>query len=243
MKENKVLLITGASSDIGCAAIDKLVDNYSKIVAHYCHMNDKLEKIKERLGEKIILVQADFSNEGSTNEFINCIKALNLEIDHVLHLPAQKVQNVKFLKCQWESYEREINISCKSIIEILRVCMPAMTKRKYGKVIIMLTSYTVSEPPKYLGSYVPIKYMLLGLLKSLAVEYADKGITINGISPEMMETKFLSEISDLVVEKNALNSPAGRNMVVEEIIPSIEFLFSEGADMITGQNIAITGVR
>ena len=58
----------------------------------------------------------------------------------------------------------------------------------------MLTSCTTNIPPKYLASYVTSKYALLGLVKALSNEYADKGIRINGISPSMIETKFLENI-------------------------------------------------
>lgn len=96
-------------------------------------------------------------------------------------------------------------------------------------------------PPKYLSPYVTVKYSLLGLVKALAVEYADFDITVNGISPEMTDTKFLSEIPELIVQKSGMDNPLGRNLSVEEVVPTFEFLLSDGADCITGQNIAITG--
>jgi len=75
----------------------------------------------------------------------------------------------------------------------------------------------------------------------LAAEYSDKGITVNGISPEMIETKFLSDLPTFVVEKNAIDSPLGRNLTVQDVVPMIEFLLSDSAIAITGQNLAITG--
>ena len=75
----------------------------------------------------------------------------------------------------------------------------------------------------------------------MAVEYAGKGITINGISPEMIETKFLSETPELIVKSNARENPLGRNLVVGDVVPAIKFLLSDQAGCITGQNIAITG--
>lgn len=68
--------------------------------------------------------------------------------------------------------------------------IPNMAKKKYGRIVFMLTSCTINNPPKYQSSYVTVKYALLGLMKALAVEYADRGITVNGVSPDMMETKF-----------------------------------------------------
>ena len=115
-----------------------------------------------------------------------------------------------------------------------------MAKNKYGRVVVMLTSCTVNVPPKYLASYTTSKYALLGLVKSLAVEYAGNNVTINGISPTMIETKFLSKVPSLLVEQNALKSPNGKNLTVDEVTPMIEFLLSDKACAITGENIAIT---
>ena len=115
-----------------------------------------------------------------------------------------------------------------------------MAKNKYGKILVMLTSCTTNIPPKYLTSYVTSKYALLGLVKSLANEYSDKGIKINGISPSMIETKFLKNIPELLVQQNAMNSPTGSNLCVDDVIPMFEFLLSDKSNSITGQNIAIT---
>jgi 3-oxoacyl-[acyl-carrier protein] reductase len=88
---------------------------------------------------------------------------------------------------------------------------------------------------------VTVKYALLGLMKSLAVEYADKGITVNGVSPDMMETKFLSDIPEMIVEQNRENSPLGRNILVEEVTPLMKHMLSDAGASMTGQNIGITG--
>ena len=85
------------------------------------------------------------------------------------------------------------------------------------------------------------KYALLGLMKSLSVEYADKGIMVNGVSPDMIETKFLKDIPDLVIRQNAERSPLKRNLTIEDVVPTFDFLLSDAADTITGQNIGITG--
>ena len=104
----------------------------------------------------------------------------------------------------------------------------------------MLTSCTINIPPKYLASYVTIKYALLGLVKALSAEYCSKGIEINGISPSMINTKFLNNIPELIVNQNAINSPTKKNLDVDDVIPTFEFLLSEKSNGITGQNIAIT---
>ena len=81
----------------------------------------------------------------------------------------------------------------------------------------------------------------LGLVRTLATEYAPKGITVNAVSPDMMETKFLSNLSELAIEQSAKDNPRGRNIKVEECVPAIEYFLSSVSDMVTGQNMGITG--
>ena len=71
--------------------------------------------------------------------------------------------------------------------------------------------------------------------------YAEKGIRVNGVSPDMMETAFISEIPELIREKNAQDSPLKRNLLPGDILPAVRFLLSEGADAVTGVNLPVTG--
>jgi len=124
---------------------------------------------------------------------------------------------------------------------ISQAFIPKMSKKNYGKIVFMLSAYLLGVPPKFQSPYVTVKYALLGLMKELAVEYASKGIMVNAVSPDMMETKFLSELPDLIKEQSAKNNPLGRNIYVKEVVPTIEYLLSSGSDAVTGQNIGITG--
>ena len=239
-KEKKGLLILGASSDVGSELIASVDEQYDLILAHFCHSNEKIEKLKKRLGARMLLLQADLSQREELNQMITTIKEQEITDLHIVHMAAPKCRNVKFIKSSLADFEREIQVSVYSILEEL---LPEMAKNKTGKVIFMLTAYTKNIPPKYLSPYITAKYALLGLMKSLSAEYAERGIAVNAVSPEMMETKFLSDIPELVVEQNAAANPMGRNLTVDEVIPAFAFLLSKAADCITGENITVTGVK
>lgn len=242
MKDKKILLVTGASSDIGMGLIRKVYRNYSIVLAHYRTENDQLLQLQDDIGkERCLLIKADFSEPEDIARLISDIREADLIPDHIVHLPAPKAFNKKFHKCTLAEYRQELQISFLSIEEILRTFIPYMSKNRYGKIILMLSSCCINNPPKYQAPYVTTKYALMGLMKSLSVEYADKGITVNAVSPDMIETKFLSEVPDLIIETNAAAGPTGRNLQVEDVTPAIQFLLSEDADMITGTNITITG--
>ncbi len=240
MKDNKTLFVTGASSDIGTALIDMVADNYSTVVAHYRSSVDKLLPLEEKYGEKLVLVQADFSDASSVRNMLDTMAEKEIKPDHIVHLAAAPMENEKFKKLNWCDFAAASETDVRPIVDILGDFLPYMTKQKYGKVILMLTSCTVGMPPKYKSVYTTTKYALLGLMKSLSVEYADKGITVNGVSPEMIDTRFLNNLPELIKDMNAADMPMKQNLTVEQVVPTLAFLLSDGADMISGQNIAIT---
>lgn len=236
----KVLLVIGASSDMGMACIEKMSSNYEYIIAQYFHMNNQLQNLKNLLGEKMICFQADLSDESQVLRFIDDVRNTGLQPVHILHFPAPLCNNQKFHKIKWNVFQNEIDISLKSLVLILQSFLPDMAKKHYGKVVVMLSFVVNNAAPAYCANYVVTKYAMLGLVKALATEYAGKGIAVNGISPAWVQTKYIINQPDMLVEQNAQASPLGRNLTVEEIIPSIEYLLSDGADCINGQNIAVT---
>jgi len=241
MNNEKVLLVLGASSDLGKALIQKIADRYDVILANYRSNPEFIDELQNGTNTKIIGYQADFTNLDSTQNLISQIQSDGYQPNHIVHFSADTAIPVKFHKVNWELFEKSFNVSLRSSMLVLKSFLPAMIKAKRGKIVFMLTSYVNNVPPKYQSIYVTTKYALLGLMKSLASDYADKRIQINAVSPEMIETKFLSDISEHIVEQNAASSPIGRNLNVEDVIPTLEFLLSEGSDCITGENIAITG--
>lgn len=241
MRDKKILLVTGASSDVGSKLIYETAGNYEVILAHYCHSRDRLMAMREEFGDKFILLQADFTDLQSVTDMADRIDALGYVPDHIVHLPAQRVNPQRFHKTEVEQYTLGFTTSVASIVLLLKRFLPRMSKQKYGKILFMLTSFTLNAPPKYQAPYITVKYALLGLMRDLAREYADKNITVNGISPDMMETRFLSDMPELVIRQNAANNPMGRNLVVGDVLPTFEYLLSDGADLVTGQNIGVTG--
>ncbi len=238
--KNKVLLVLGASSDVGIELIKEIKEQFDYILAHYANETTELTELKKELGDRLILIQGNFLSKEETYKFVENVKNTEKMPTHIVHLPAGKFENIKFSKTNWQTFENNINIALRSLVIILQEFLPIMAKEKYGRIVVMLTSATLNIPPKYLSSYVTTKYALLGLVKALSNEYADKRIRINGVSPSMINTKFLDNIPNLIVEQNALNSPTGKNLSVKDVIPTFKFLLSDNADCITGQNIGIT---
>lgn len=237
---DKVIIITGASSDLGMAYIRERGREYTRIIAHYHHENDKFAALRADYGDRLLPIRADFSERESAGKLISVIKETGLVPTHILHLVSPRPGSAKFHKSSLTEYELMMQVSLYSIIEILKAFMPGMQKVKYGRIVFMLSAYVKIPDPKYAAPYVAAKYALLGLMKDISAEYAAKGITVNGISPQMTETKFLKDVPELIVEQQRMAGPLQRLLQTEDILPAMHMLLSDAA-AITGENIGITG--
>ena len=238
---DKVLLVTGASSDMAIAMIREIYSDYQTIWAHYRSSNKLLENLHKEIGDRIIPIQCDFGSVESIQSMIQVIDDSGLIPNQVVHFAAPKTFNCQFHKCKWEDYQKGIDTSLRSITILLEHYIPNMRKAHYGRIVFLLTSYLIGVPPKFQSPYITVKYALHGLMRNLAAEYADKGITVNGVSPDMVETKFLDDIPNLIIKQNAEKSPLKRNLIPKDVIPAIKYLLSDEAEAVTGTIMGITG--
>jgi len=239
MNKNLVLII-GASSDIGVGLIKEIGQN-SLILAHCNKSKADLLNLSREIDSEMEIFKADLSVEKEVISMMDDIENRYGVPNAIVHLAAPKVENIRFNDICWDDFERNIEIGLKSAVLIFNRFLPAMSKRKHGKIVLMLSSYTLCVPPKALSHYIVSKYALLGLMKSLASEYSDKNIQINSVSPSMVNTKFLSNINEKLVELNAYNHPLKRNASVRDVVQIIQVLISSQSDYLNGVNIPITG--
>ena len=242
IQNDKILLITGGTSEIALELVREIAPNFKRIYLHYRDNANIFDELKNRYENIIFPVKADFSSYESTVNMIEKIQNSNYIPNSILHLAAPKARNLQFHKFKWEDYQNELDISFRSILLILEAFVPFMRKQRYGRIVFMLTSYILGGiPPKFQSPYITTKFALYGLMRNLASEYAERGITVNAISPDMIETKFLSNITPLIISQNAEKNPLGRNIKVSDLVPVLRYLLSEASEAITGQNIGITG--
>lgn len=232
-------LILGASSDIAMGLLRTLrLSVEDEIVIQYRTMNDKLNEIMRSFCAKVHQISCDFESDESLDAFCKQIDDMDYVPTHILHAAATPVSNRYFKEEEWRLVNQQMEVQVKSLFQILKIVLPKMAREKKGKIVTILTSYTFDEPPKYLTSYIVGKYATMGLLKSLAQEYKTKGISINMVSPSLVETKFCNNISKHVIESSAKESSTGQNITIEEVVSVIQELFERG-DFITGQNILL----
>lgn len=240
----KTYLIIGASSDISISYLKHLENKAEKCVAvcqYFSHKDELVEIANTFNYVEIKPIRCDLSDKEQLIAMINTIKEKGCEVDHVLHAPAGRFTTISLKKTNCDDIRREMDIEVFSFIEIMKAFLPDMAKRRYGKVVVMLSSCTIGVPPETFTEYVIAKYALFGAMRAVSSEYAGKGIQINGISPSMVETKLLNNLHDIFIDANAKNSPMKRNLVPEDVVPAIDFLMDDDNRFMNGVNMNLSG--
>lgn len=236
----RLLLVTGASSDIGVELIRQLDSPALRIIAHSSRSGERVRDLAAGLASNVVPVRADLRNAGELSDMIAAIKAVGVP-DQIVHLPAPPFTMERFGKRPWEDFEAELEIGLRSIVSLLHSFLPAMVERRSGQVVFVLSSVTMGIPPKGTASYTTGKYALLGLMKSLASEYSESGIRFNAVSPSMVDSRFLTKLPARLVELAAEGHPQRRHAECREVASVIRFLLSGDATYVSGANIPITG--
>lgn len=246
MNDNSIL-ITGASSDIGGALVRRLAarSTQRQLICHYNTGRTRIEQLQQDLGASIVPIHGDLSSPSGTGAFIEALRSSNLRPHSVVHLPASKLRYERFGKTDTSQFERDWQVQLGSLIAILRFCLAGQKRgddeSARRRVVIALSSVTLGVPPKYLSMYTVIKYAQLGLVRALAAEYGELGVSVNAVSPSMVETQLLSEVPRQIVEMSQSQNPMGRNATAGDVAAAIEFLLSEEAGFVNGANLPVTG--
>lgn len=227
-------LITGASSDIGLALMNRLT---STVLAH-CHSG--FARIPSQPGRIHPLV-CDLSSAEDVQAMAEKILAEYGCPDQFVHLPGLPLRYERFTKFDWQHFETDLRIQVQSAVILLKRFLPLMTKMPGARVVFVLSSVTRGVPPKFMSMYTVVKQAQLGLMRSLAAEYGESGVSVNAVSPGMVETRFLENIPDMVKEMSAKAIPRHRNATPEDVAGAIEFLLSPSTGYITGVELPVTG--
>lgn len=237
-------LITGASSDVGILLIERLLAHGApddRVVAQGYGDLAGLAPLALANKGRVFTYDVDLTDADACEKFIQAADALHGTPTHIVHLPALRVVNTKFKNFDAARFALDMQVQVGSAAALCRHFMPKMAKAKRGRVLFMLTSYILGVPPKNTTAYVMAKQALHGLAKGLATEYARAGITVNCVAPSMMETKFLQDTPNLIVQAAAEANPMGRNATPADVVPAMEFLLGDEAEFITGAVLPITG--
>lgn len=234
-------LITGATSDVGAALIRRVFKPGDTVIAQGAGDLARLDELVPLCGDALHRYNVDLTSEAALDAFLREVQANFGCPTHIVHLPALRVINTKFRNFDEQRFLLDFNVQVVSALRICKAFLPGMMKAKLGRVLFMLTDYIIGVPPKNTTAYIVAKNALRGLARSLATEAAPSGVTVNSVAPYMMETKFLSDTPDLVVQASAAANPMGRNARVSDVVPAMAFLLSDEAGFISGAELPVNG--
>lgn len=235
------VLIVGASSAIGCELIRQIAAPDTVILAH-CHAGAaRLAVLAREVASPLVILPADLGSDEGIATLLAGVLAATPCPAQIVFLAAPRFTLTRFKDLAWPDFRAQLDMQLHTAVALLGSLLPRMAQARRGKVVFMLSSYTSGTPPSAMAHYVTAKYAMLGLMKALAAEYAGKQININAVSPSMIETPFLADIPDKLVEINADKHPLKRNGQPADVAPVLCFLLSPASDFITGTTLAVTG--
>ena len=239
----EIVLITGASSDLGGTLARSLLagDKDLILIAHSFSGGARIQALKDEFGDRVHSVTADFSDSAAVAAMSEDISIKFGTPTQIVHLPALRLNYDRLTKFDLNRFHQDIAIQVEAAVVLLKKFAPKMSKMPSARAVFVLSSVTRAMPPKFMSMYTIVKYAQLGLMRAAAAEYAASGLTVNAVSPSMIETQFVSEIADVAVKMSAAANPKGRNALPADIIGAIEFLLSPAAAYMTGVDIPVTG--
>ena len=235
--KNKKILVTGATGGIGNALVKKFVSLQGDVLATGTKA-EKLDELKKNF-PNLKVKKFDISEHSRIEEFIDNT-ALELGgLDILINNAGINVDNLS-LRMKDEEWKRVIDINLNSTFLLSKYGIKKMLKNKFGR-IINITSIVGHTGNLGQSNYSAAKAGIIGMSKSLAIEYAKKNITINCVSPGFIQTAMTMNIAEKVRLFLTSRIPMGRLGTGEDVSNCVAFLSSEESSYITGETIHVNG--
>ena len=233
--KNKVALITGASGAIGKDIATTL--NKSGALVILCGTKaDVLENIARDLSGKVEIITENIKN---FEKFEKSLLEKKLNIDILVNNAGITKDNL-LIRMKEEDIDNVININLLSVIKISKHVLKNMMKQKFGRIISISSVVGFTGNPGQVN-YCASKSGIIGFTKSLALEVASRGITVNAIAPGYITSAMTDKISDPQRDSIISNIPVGRIGKPSDISNAVLFLAKEEASYITGNTIHVNG--
>ena len=235
--KNKNILITGATGGIGNELVKKFVSLEGNVIATGTK-TEKLDLLKKNY-PSIKVKKFDISEHSRIEEFIENV---NLELgglDILINNAGKNMDNLS-LRMKDNEWKQVIDINLTSTFLLAKHSIKKMLKNKFGRVV-NITSVVGHTGNLGQSNYAASKAGIIGMSKSLAIEYAKKNITVNCISPGFIVSDMTMNIAEKVKLYLTSRIPMGKLGTGEDVSNSAAFLSSDQASYITGETIHVNG--
>ena len=232
------VILTGSTGGIGGAILESLYNSNANIIATGTNQN-KLNRIKEKFS-KVTTKNFDILEHNSIEKFVDeCSDIFHNKIDVLINNAGVTNDNLT-IRMKLDEWNRVINLNLTSTFLISKNVIKKMLKNKNGK-IINITSVVGHTGNIGQANYAASKAGLIGMSKSLALEYGKKNIKINCISPGFIKSEMTEKINDNFKQTLLDKISLERFGIPEDIANVALFLSSDLSNYITGETIHVNG--
>jgi len=253
--KDKVVVITGSTSGIGFGIASKFAKNGAKLVINGFASESEVNKISADLialgAVDVLFSAADLSKPSEIdNMFKNVIQKYQRIDVLVNNAGIQFVSPIEDFPP--EKWEMIVRVDLIAAFYTIKNVIPIMTEQKWGRVINIASAHALVASP-FKSAYVAAKHGMIGLTKSVALEVAQKGITVNSICPGYVKSPLvMNQIADTAKARSMSEEDVIKNVIlgvqatkkfveIEEVAEFVYFLASDSASSITGAALSIDG--
>ena len=235
--KNKKILVTGATGGIGKALVQKFVSLEGNVLATGTK-TEKLDALKKEF-PNINILKFDISDHSKIEEFIENVASQLVGLDILVNNAGINMDNLS-LRMKDDEWKKVIDLNLGSTFFLCKYGIRKMLKNKYGR-IVNITSVVGHTGNLGQSNYAASKAAIVGMSKSLAIEYAKKNITINCVSPGFIQSKMTDGIIESIKAVLTARIPMARLGKGEDVANTVAFLSSDAASYITGETIHVNG--
>jgi len=247
--QGRHVVVTGAARGIGAAIARSLAAEGARL-SLMGRRREPLQQLADTLPGEHAVVVADVADADSVNAAFAQARAA-LGPVAILVNNAGQAESAPFHKTTLQLWQQMIGVNLTGSFLCAHAALPDMLQAKWGR-IINIASTAGQKGYPYVSAYVAAKHGVVGLTRSLALEVAKKGVTVNAVCPGYTETDILRESIANVVAKTgrseaeamaefAAGNPQQRIVQPEEVADAVRWLCGEAAGSINGQSISVSG--
>jgi 3-oxoacyl-[acyl-carrier protein] reductase len=241
--QGKVVLVTGASRGIGAAAAKRLAQGGASVVINYHQNRDAAQKVLNEVkqaGGHGMIFQADVTHKDQAEAMVQASQEKFSPVDVLVNNAYFPFEVGQLHELSWENFHRAIEHELAAFYNCVRACLPGMTAKKSGRIIVVSTRLAQQPLPK-MGAYAAAKSALESMADTMAIELGPLGIRVNVVTPAFTLTDASMIMPEAFRERVRETRPLKKHLYPEDVAGAIAFLAGEEASMLTGSHILITG--